>query len=287
MHYSEIVSKIEKTAPPRLASDWDRSGLQVAAQQQEIKKIALCLDPTPSNLQMAVQLGAQFVLTHHPLFLKPLPMNEDNLMVEALRTLFRKDLWLYSAHTSLDQSFNSQAQWLSRELGLTNCRVLDVQSDGHQADVSAKFADADGNIGFGVVGDFANPLSYAEFAARLRKATDIKDCSLCGHKPAVVSRMACCPGSGGSAIYKALESGAQVFITGDIKYHAALDLVSTLEAVSGRAGVTKEFCVLDLGHFSIEEEMMRRWSFDLDAVLPGVEVVFIASSDPLRHEVLA
>lgn len=287
MHYSEIINKIEKIAPPRLASAWDRSGLQVAAQQQDIKKIALCLDPTPANLQVAAQSGAEFVLTHHPLFLKPLPMNENNLMVEALRTLFRRDIWLYSAHTSLDQSFNSQAHWLTRELGLINCRVLDVQSEGNLTGEYANLADADGNIGFGVVGDFETPLSYAEFAKRLRKATEIKNCTLCGHKPVTVSRVACCPGSGSSAVYKALESGADIFITGDVKYHPALDLVSTLGTMPGKSGAAREFCVLDLGHFSIEEEMMRRWSFELDAALPGVEVVFIASADPLQHEILA
>lgn len=306
MNFAEIIGKIEEIAPPGLASSWDRSGLQVAAHGQDIKKLALCLDPTPSNLLIAAGLGAQFVLTHHPLFLTPLPLNENNLMVDALRILFHHDIWLYSAHTSLDQSFNSQVNWLAKELGLIDCRVLDVQPGAHETYAAAGLADQYGDIGTGLVGDLKTPLNYKEFMALLSKATGMTYCTLCGRKPAVVSRAAYCPGSGGSLVYKALESGAQIFITGDVKYHAALDLGSTLEGfqhvgphgevlpgknlsgdrLPGSVGEKREFCVLDLGHFSLEEEMMRRWSFDLDAVLSGVEVFFVASSDPLRHEVL-
>lgn len=63
--------------------------------------------------------------------------------------------------------------------------------------------------------------------------------------------------------------GADVFLTGDLKYHQA-------QAVQD-LGLT-----VDVGHFCLEETMMRIWSDDLARELSpaGLEVVFLPGRDP-------
>ena len=56
-------------------------------------------------------------------------------------------------------------------------------------------------------------------------------------------------------------------ITGDVKYHTALDA---------------DICMIDVGHHSLEEEMMRRMALLLAGELPGTDVFFVPSASPLR-----
>ena len=74
---------------------------------------------------------------------------------------------------------------------------------------------------------------------------------------------------------EARASGADLYITGDVKYHDALDLVSRNRLPSGAA-----FAVLDVGHFILDEEMTRRLALVLARRLPDVRVSFLPRRDP-------
>ena len=90
---------------------------------------------------------------------------------------------------------------------------------------------------------------------------------ICGTPPALVRRVSYCTGSGSSMWPAAAALGADVHITGDVKYHTALDA---------------DICMIDVGHHSLEEEMMRRMALLLAGELPGTDVFFVPSASPLR-----
>lgn len=121
--------------------------------------------------------------------------------------------------------------------------------------------------GFGCVGDLPTPMETQEFLQRVASLVPAEHWTMCGDLPAKIRRAAVCPGSGASLADKAFNAGADILITGDVKYHAALEASGFL---------------LDVGHFSLEEEMMRRFCATLQKELPGVEFRFIPSTDPLR-----
>jgi putative NIF3 family GTP cyclohydrolase 1 type 2 len=127
------------------------------------------------------------------------------------------------------------------------------------------------NFGFGFTGLLPEPLPYADFSAKLAACLGKKEWQACGPRPNIISRVACCPGAGGSLTQGALRSGADVFITGDIKYHTAFD---------ARENALR---ILDVGHFVLEEEMMRRFADQLAGEL-SIPVCFFAGSDPLMLE---
>lgn len=124
MRQNEILACIEELAPKALAAPWDNSGLQIAAERDEIKHIAVTLDPCPESVRKALSIGADFIFTHHPLLLSPKYLNnlEDNYYKVA-SLLLKNDIPLYSAHTSLDSM--PAAFWLADEFNLINRKILE------------------------------------------------------------------------------------------------------------------------------------------------------------------
>ena len=65
MKQSELIALIERTAPLAIAAPWDKSGVQVASARQDINRLAVCLDPTPESIRIALSGGAEMILAHH------------------------------------------------------------------------------------------------------------------------------------------------------------------------------------------------------------------------------
>ncbi|WP_018124426.1 Nif3-like dinuclear metal center hexameric protein [Desulfovibrio oxyclinae] len=126
--------------------------------------------------------------------------------------------------------------------------------------------------GLGEMGELPEELAFDDFLQRLHGLTGRRYLPHCGPRPEMVRTVAYCGGSGSSLAHRA--AGADVFITGDMKYHPAVD-----------AGTEGSVCIIDAGHFSIEEEMMRRFAAELGAALEGVEVRFFPGDDPFRWSV--
>jgi dinuclear metal center YbgI/SA1388 family protein len=259
MQLEEIIIEIEKIAPLAAASDWDNSGMQVAANRKTVDVLAVCLDPTPASISEALNRNAQCILCHHPLALKPaLPCRPDAYH-EVLRLLFAADVPLYAAHTSLDANPAGPAGWLAKELKLANTAVLDP--------VPCLPENSNQPLGAGLAGDLPSPMGVRDITRLLSRHIDLSTATICGHAPDGIGRMAYCTGSGSSLLAEAVAAGAKLFITGDVKYHTAL---------------STEICLLDVGHHSLEEEMMRRMSRMLSERLKGLTVCFVPSVSPLR-----
>lgn len=126
-------------------------------------------------------------------------------------------------------------------------------------------------FGYGLVGDLPAPLEWEAFLARLWRVIPRSFLTFVGEAPAVVRRVGYCTGSGASCAAKAYALGADVFITGDVTHHAALDIAPL------------GLCI-DAGHRVLEEEMMRRFALLLarQTASFGLEVKFFDSPDPMR-----
>ncbi len=261
MKLFDIINTIEKIAPPQFAASWDNSGLQVASLQQEITHLALCLDPTPQSVHAAITEGAQCIISHHPLLMKGRLPNKVDQYHSTLRLLFQSDVALYAAHTSLDVNGDGPVGWLARALSLHDLKVLEtVSTTDDELGLPHEF-------GYGLVGTLPKALSYAELLQALAKHINLDVATLCGETPHTIHRVAYCTGSGSSFMAHAHKLGADIFITGDVKYHSALE---------------SPLCTLDVGHHSLEEIMMREFSVLLRKILPDVHVLFIPSASPLR-----
>jgi dinuclear metal center YbgI/SA1388 family protein len=141
------------------------------------------------------------------------------------------------------------------------------------------------DVSFGQVGDLKKPLAFEDFARVLEGALFARQKPFastgargvawaeCGPRPEAIRRVAYTTGSGASLIPAAFAAGADVFICGDVKHHAAMETPGL---------------VLDVGHFILEEEMMRLYADELRNTFGReAEVRFFAGRSPFRFRVLA
>ncbi len=253
MNTASVIDAIEAVAPLSGAASWDKSGLQVASFRTGVTRLAVALDPVPATVRAALEQGADMVLTHHPLSLSPaLPCRLDNWH-ETLSLLFRADVPLYACHTSLDVQPDGPAGWLARELALVHPSFLEQTGEG---------------TGFGLAGRLPRPMRFSELLQTLGRRISLETAVISGPVPDVIRSCAYCTGSGGSLLAEAEASGADIYITGDIKYHTALDARIPL---------------LDVGHHSLEEEMMREMQALLARRLDGLDIFFVPSVSPFRR----
>ncbi len=258
MKVDKIISLIELTANPVYSASWDLSGVQVASKREEISKLAVCLDPTPEILEKILDWGGEFVLSHHPITLSPKLPKDIDFYFEILSLCFKNDLWLYSAHTSLDVQVKGPVSWLAKELGLEIIGPIDPVGEEKE-------------IGFGIIGRLSEPINRDVFLKRLEKAIGRNIWFEAGRCVEIVEMVGYCPGAGMSLASKAIDMGAQVFISGELKHHIALEI--------GDKGL-----LIDVGHFVLEEKMMFFWANELKRRLEDIEVKFFEGKSPIKYK---
>jgi len=257
----DLFALIERIAPPGMAASWDRCGVQVASKATEVSRLAVALDPTPEAIAQALEWGAQIILTHHPLGKVPRLPDRLDAHHEVLRLLLSHNAWLYASHTTLDCAPDGPAKWLADELALTRREIIDPQGVTEPGQV----------YGFGLAGDLPAPMPWESFLKKIWRLIPRSFLTFIGRTPANVGRVAYCTGSGSSLAAKAFGGGADVFLTGDVTHHTALDIAPL--------GLT-----IDCGHRSLEEEMTRRFAALLaqETREQSLEIHFFESADPMR-----
>ncbi len=277
MHCAEFIALIETYAPPGVAAPWDNSGIQVESGQDSANNICVALDPTPATVSAALELKADFLLCHHPLLLTPRFLNTRDQYFHIVRKLLHADCRLYSAHTSLDANPRGPVAWLAQALRLSNCQILEPMPDPPLPDIVAHPVEKSGfaaplGYGFGLVGDLPEEIELNAFLAQLEEALRPQglrqDWRLCGQPGRRVHKIAYCPGSGASLANKAAAAGVDLYITGDVKYHAALETPLPM---------------LDVGHFCLEERMMREFAATLAKDRPNADIRFLSADNPFRQ----
>lgn len=203
----DIAEAIEAFAPRALQESYDNAGLQVGDPEMQVQSVLVCLDVTEDVIKEAVDKECNLIVSHHPVLFSGLKQITgatvtQRIVIEAIRN----DIAIYSAHTNLDSTFGGVSYELAHELGLKDIRVLEPK-------------DEDKKTGLGVVGNI-KALPKLEFMRKVRDEFGLKSLRY-SDVPGklVVRRVAVCGGSGASLIKAAIASGADAYVTGDIKYH--------------------------------------------------------------------
>lgn len=125
MRLEDVIKYIESWAPPESALEQDNPGLQVGDSSAAVKRIIVTLDVTDQVIDEAIALGANLILSHHPLIHKPLRRvsAEDGLGKQIAR-LLKHDIAVYAAHTNLDAARDGVSMVLAKILGVEKPRFL-------------------------------------------------------------------------------------------------------------------------------------------------------------------
>jgi dinuclear metal center YbgI/SA1388 family protein len=248
----DIIGFLEKLAPVELAEEWDNVGLLVGTGEREIGKIMLCLDITAASIKEAVSGGADMIVTHHPVIFKGLKrLIEEDAKGKLLYELMRNGICVYAAHTNLDFADSGVNTCLAEALGLHDLEPL--------------------GKGPGKTGYLEKPTSLEEYIELVKKALTVSRVRVAGKRTKPVRKVAVFSGSFDDDLEVVKQSGADLLVTGDLKYHTALDAVE--------AGI----CIIDAGHFNTEKIVLPPVAGLLRAQFPGTDVFcFDLEEDPFK-----
>ncbi len=230
MRYEEVLEIIEKIAPPDLAEPWDNSGIQIRT-GIEINRILVCLEITDAVIDEAENGGYDFIISHHPLIFDPL-RSIDVCSADAAAArqsqlacrLIKAGIGVYSAHTSFDNAPEGNNVYAARLLG-----ACDITGPGPGLE--------------GSLGTLKEKTDLAGFCKTVGEALGLEKgyIKTVGPMSTAVSRIAVCTGAGGIFIDAALREGADVLVTGDLKFDQA------------QKALHHGLCVIDAGHYGTEK----------------------------------
>ena len=257
---SDIIDVMNTLAPRLLAEKWDNVGLQIGDPQQNVKNIWIALDPTLPVLDAACRENVDLLITHHPLIFRPLKSIDFQTPLGSLLNMaVRHQLAVFSAHTNLDIVAGGINDLLSERIGLTHLKPLRKTSDPCEI----QSPETDGRAqGLGRIGNLESPLELVAFAKMIKQKLGLKTIRFAGNSSLTVTEAAVCSGSGSDLLPDFFASSAEVYVSGDLKYHDARDV----EAAN--------LGLIDIGHFSSEKLIIHALSERLKVILPakGFEV---------------
>ena len=226
MNKYKIITRIEQFAPLETQEKWDCSGWLVETENQDIEKIMLCLTVTDDIVRQAREQNCDMIISHHPLFTVP---------------LLYKNIDIYCAHTNLDRAQGGTTDTLIKTLGLDQFIVA--------------------NSGEGFTRYINYETSLQNFVERLKTISPhLRYVNNQGITE--LNRIAFCAGSGTEFIQEAFDNGADALVSGDLKFHTALD---------------SPIVVFDIGHF--ESEILALPVFE-QIIGDKVEFVYAKETSP-------
>ena len=132
MTVQQIFDLIDRFAPFETQSEDDNSGFLVGSPSQEVTAALFALDVTEKVIDEAVSLGAQLIVTHHPLMFSPLSaLTDADYEGRLIRRLIRENISLIAAHTNLDQAPGGVNDTLAERCGLTTTNEIKEISTVH------------------------------------------------------------------------------------------------------------------------------------------------------------
>jgi dinuclear metal center YbgI/SA1388 family protein len=236
MQIKDIVQELDRYAPPAFQENYDNSGLIVGNAEWDCTGILCSLDATEEVILEAIAAGCNLVVAHHPIIFSGLKkLNGRNYVEKTVITAIKNDIAIFAIHTNLDNIIEGVNSTMALKLGLHNPKVLLPKT------VSAfPLTNDNQRVGSGLIAELPGEMEENGFLQMLQTSFQL---TVIRHSPLLakpIKKVALCGGAGSFLLKQALEAGADVFITSDLKYHEFFD-------AEGR------ILVADIGHWESEQ----------------------------------
>ncbi len=332
MQLQKLISELELLAPSSYQESYDNAGLIVGSPNTEINKALICFDVTEEVLEEAKTIGANLIISHHPIIFGGLKkLNGKNYVERIVIAAIKADIALYAMHTNLDNVILGTNRILAEKLGLKNLQVLaplkgrfrklvtfcpvdyaekvrtaifdagaghigkydqcsfNAQGQGtfragddtkpfvgeanqlhfeeevrietifpdylerkiisslkkaHPYEEVAydifKLENESAELGAGIIGDLEVTENEMDFLNNLKSITQAEGIRYTKLRNKNIKRVALCGGSGAFLINNAKRANADIYITGDVKYHEFFD-------------ADDQIVIADIGHYESEQ----------------------------------
>ena len=228
----DVLSCLAAFAPTETKMDFDNVGLLVGRQDAAVSKVLLALDVTRAVVAEAAELGAELIVSHHPVFFQRKDMTDADPAGARILDLAEAKIAAICMHTNLDAAEGGVNDALAAALGLEDVELLGT--DG---------VDPEGKpYGIGRIGRIG-PMELARLLPLVRKALKAPGIRFWdAGRPA--ERIAVVGGAGGSDLAAAAARGCDTLVTGEVKYHEWLD------------GRELGLNIVEAGHFCTENPVL-------------------------------
>lgn len=228
MKCQTVMDMLERLAPKKMAEDWDNPGLLAGSPQQEVHKVMTCLDVSIPVVEAAIKESVDMIVAHHPMIFKGVRhLRTDLYDGKMFQMLLSHNIAVYAAHTNLDIAEGGVNDVLAQAVGLEKIESFVI-------------TDAEKGFSLGRIGYLPQAKSLDEFVMDVKKGLHISHVRIVRGSNKPVRKVALCSGAGAEFVSKAAFKGADVYLTGDVKYHEA------------QGAVQQGINLIDAGHFGTE-----------------------------------
>lgn len=244
---SEVLAALDALWPAERAEQWDAVGTVCGDPDAGISRVLFAVDPVQEIADEAIELGAQLIVTHHPLYLRgTTTVAASTFKGRVVHTLIKHDIALHVAHTNADTADPGVSDALAGALDLRVVRPLVPDA-----------TDPHGRRGLGRICELDHPETLGEFAERAAKRlpATAQGIRIAGDPDAVVRTVAVSGGSGDSLFDVVRAAGVDAFLTADLRHHPASEAVQH-----------SPLGLVDAAHWASEWPWCEQAAAQLDAI---------------------
>ncbi|MCL2403208.1 MAG: Nif3-like dinuclear metal center hexameric protein [Coriobacteriia bacterium] len=234
---TDVLSALDKTFPFAHAFDGDSVGLLIGDGNMQVSGVLVALDPSLAAINQAQKLGANLIVSHHPIRFScdgrfNITHVANTYPERVLAAALSADIAVIAAHTNVDVAESARRYWGDR---LDFKHVGSLQAILAERGFPRQKDEQTASDPYGEVWQANSPRSLNQLAAEVAELTG--SCvRVYGAGETVVQKIVTATGSGGGRIAEAQVAGADVLISGEFGYHAAL------------AAVESGLSLIELGH---------------------------------------
>jgi len=224
MKISDIINAVENFAPKDVAFDGDPIGLQLGDENADVSGVLVSVDTNIDVVAQAKKKNCNLIVAHHPLIWNPLKkLDASSPNDKALILAIKNDIALYAAHTNADFCLGGINDYVAKIIGLENVKGQNTTDPR--------------------IGTLKEKTTLGAYAKKLSEIFEDNSVRIIGSADKKIKKAAVVNGGGGGdadLLFEAHKSGADVFITADIKHHFA------------RLAIDLDCGIIECGHYCME-----------------------------------
>lgn len=244
----DIAKTLEGFAPAYLAEDFDNVGLLVGESSREVKTVLLALDADENTACEAVKMGADMIVSHHPvIFNAEKSITDKTPLGRTLIKLISNSIAVCSVHTNMDKAKDGLNDLMVKKLG------LEIDPDFIDSDKCMRVCRADTTL--------------SKLCLRLKEEYGLDFVRCTGRSDKKVKKVGLCTGGGRSMTDDVIASGCDVYISGDLHYSDIRKLLFS--------GVD----FIEIGHFNSEVCVTQIFKSIINKAYPEIRTIISKEMD--------
>lgn len=239
MKLRTLIGELESIFHPDSAESWDNVGLIVGNDQRDVNKIVVSLDFTKEVIDYAVENECELIITHHPAIFDGLKnITSYNLHGKKILKVIENKIAVYSIHTNADMALHGLNDYIMNKLEFKGNMTIKDYTEYETYNVVKDKIETH-KKGYTRLFTLKNKMKLKTLSKHIKEKLGIEYVRYVGRDDKEIKTIGLITGGGASFIGNAKDE-IDVFLTGDLRYHEALD------------SFEEDFALVDIGHYESE-----------------------------------